>query len=169
LFFVVCGNPGDKGRGTGVKEGYSEELEQSIDLSTHHPYGHFWSLIVFAASEHHHPGVNGRDECKISYDWGAVCGRKGRRKDIRDEEYGNTSRHPCGDHTASHQSTTPLNFSSFGERSQKSVYVYCENSEDLSVNLIETHPISRGFRLELSSNNTVLLSRCHMSLWTALY
>jgi hypothetical protein len=47
-------------------------------------------------------------------------------------------------------------------------YVYCENSEDLSVNLIETHPISRGFRLERSSNNPVLLPRCHMSLWTAL-
>jgi hypothetical protein len=55
------------------------------------------------------------------------------------------------------------------ERSQQSAYVYCENSEDLSVNLIETQPISRGFRLERSSNNTVLLSRCHMSLWTALY
>jgi hypothetical protein len=64
--------------------------------------------------------------------------------------------------------TTPLNFSSFGERSQKA-YVYCENSEDLSVNLIETHSISRGFRLERSSNNTVLLSRCHMSLGTVLY
>jgi hypothetical protein len=87
LLFVE--DPGDKSRGTGVKEGYSVELEQSIDLSTHHPYGPFCSLIVFTASEHHHPGVNEPDECKGSYDWGAVCGRKGRRKDIRDEEYGN--------------------------------------------------------------------------------
>jgi hypothetical protein len=90
LLFVE--DPGDKGRGMGVEKRYSEELEQSIDLCTHHPCGHFWSLIVFTASEHHHPGVNGRDECKGSYDWGAVCGRKGRRKDIRDEEYGNMGR-----------------------------------------------------------------------------
>jgi hypothetical protein len=80
-----------------------------------------------------------------------------------------TSRHPCGDHTVSHQSTTPLNFFLLGERAQKSVYVYSENSKELSVNLIETHLISRGFRLKRSSNNTVILSRCHMSLLTALY
>jgi hypothetical protein len=66
-----------------------------------------------------------------------------------------------GDHTASHQSTTPLNFRHLENGRKKAYrYVYCENSEDLSVNLIETHPISRGFRLESSSNNTVLLSTC---------
>jgi hypothetical protein len=53
-------------------------------------------------------------------------------------------------------------------RRKRTVYVHCENSEDLSVNLIETLPISRGFCLERSGNNTVLLSRCKMSLWTAL-
>jgi hypothetical protein len=35
---------------------------------------------------------------------------------------------------------------------KRCVYVYCENSEDLSVNFIET-------LLERSGNNTVLLSR----------
>jgi hypothetical protein len=45
---------------------------------------------------------------------------------------------------------------------KRCVYVYCENSEDLSVNLIET-------LLKCSGNNTVLLSRCNLSHWTALY
>jgi hypothetical protein len=52
---------------------------------------------------------------------------------------------------------------------KRHVYVYCENSGDLSLNLIERLPSSRGFRLERSSINTVLLSRCKMSLWTSLY
>jgi hypothetical protein len=37
--------------------------------------------------------------------------------------------------------------------------VYYEKSEDLSVNLIEKHPIPPGFSLERSGNNPVLLSQ----------
>jgi hypothetical protein len=47
------------------------------------------------------------------------CAAIVRRFTIQHRHIVHTSGYPCGDHTASHQSTTPLNFSSFGERSQK--------------------------------------------------
>jgi hypothetical protein len=52
-----------------------------------------------------------------------------------------------------------------------SIFRHLENRRKRSVcvPIVRTLPIPRGFRLERSGNNTVLLSRCNMSLWTALY
>jgi hypothetical protein len=60
-------------------------------------------------------------------------------------------------------------FSHLENGRKRSVYVYCENSGDLSVNLIETLSISRGFRLERSPVATCRSGQPCIGLTVAQY